>query len=76
PLITAVCYNAALMIETGIAVAGMIVCWLLGVVIYQDEMSFKRYVIIAILAAAATYFAVRFIHWSWVTPLPFVRSVQ
>jgi len=49
------------MTEAGISVAGIIVCWLIGNVIYQDDMTLPRYGAIALLVVAAAYFAIRFV---------------
>jgi hypothetical protein len=56
------------MTEAGISVAAIIICWLTGTVIYQDDMTLTRYGAIALLSVAAAYFAIRFIHWAWITP--------
>ncbi|MGH9745529.1 MAG: hypothetical protein ACRD59_05390 [Candidatus Acidiferrales bacterium] len=64
------------MAEAAVALAGITVCWLIGVVTYEDEMSLVRYAVIAILCAFAAYFTVRFVHWAWMTPLPFVGTTQ
>jgi hypothetical protein len=63
------------MAEAVVAVAGIILCWLIAVVTYEDNMSFTRYAIIALLSVMAAYFAVRFVHWAWVTPVPFVGTM-
>lgn len=64
------------MVEAVVAVAGIIACWLIGMVIYKDDMSLTRYGFVAILSVTAAYFAIRFIHWAWVTPLPFVGTTR
>jgi len=64
------------MTEAAVAVIGIMVCWLIAVATYEDNMSFKRYAIVALLSVAAAYFAIRFIHWAWVTPLPFIKTTQ
>jgi hypothetical protein len=62
------------MLEAAIALVGMVVCWLGAVLVYDDEASFKRYAILAFLGALEVYFLVRFIHWAWLTPIPFVGT--
>lgn len=62
------------MTEAVVAVAGMIVCWLVGILIYEEDMTFTRYVLIGVLSVIAAYCAIRFIHWAWITPLPFVGT--
>ncbi len=59
------------MLEAGIAIFGVFLCWLSAVFVFKDDMSLKRYALIAVLAAVALYFIIRFIHWAWVTPIPF-----
>jgi hypothetical protein len=59
------------MLEAAIALVGVAVCWLAAVSIYEDEMSLGRYALLALLGAAALYFFVRFVHWAWLTPIPF-----
>jgi hypothetical protein len=64
------------LLEAAIALVGMITCWLVAVVVYSADASFRRYAILALLGALEVYFLVRFIHWAWITPLPFVGSVS
>lgn len=61
------------MLEAGTAVFGVFLCWLIAVFVFKDDMSLKRYALIAILAVIALYFVIRFIHWAWMTPIPFTR---
>jgi cobalamin synthase len=56
------------MLEAAIAVVGIVACWLVGVVAYKENMSFKGYVLMAFLATATLYFLIRFVHWAWITP--------
>ena len=64
------------MVEAVIVVVGITLCWLIGIAIYKDEMSLTRYGFVAILSVTAAYFAIRFIHWAWVTPLPFIGTTR
>jgi hypothetical protein len=64
------------MVEAVVAVAGIIACWLIGIVIYKEDMSLTRYGFLAILSVTAAYLAIRFIHWAWVTPLPFAGTTR
>ena len=60
--------------EAAIAVIGMLVCGIVAWVISklaEDEPSI-RYLALFFLSCFALYFLVHFIHWAWVTPLPFV----
>jgi hypothetical protein len=61
------------MLEAVVAVVGIFVCWLVGVVAYKEEMSFKGYAFMTFLAAVALYLFIRFAHWAWITPIPFLR---
>jgi len=62
------------MIEPAVAVVGIFVCWLLAIVAdgLFEERGFRLYFLYAVIAAVALYFLVRFVHWAWVTPMPFV----
>lgn len=60
------------MLEAAVALVGLIVCWLVAVAIYGDDMSLGRYAVLAVLVALALYFLARFIHWAWTTPIPFL----
>jgi hypothetical protein len=63
--------------EAAISVLGIIMCWIAGMFfIKTDDMSIRHYFLTVILAALAAYFAVRFIHWAWITPMPFVGNTQ
>jgi hypothetical protein len=55
---------------------GVILCWLIAVVIYENDMSLTRYAMLVVLAAFILYFVIRFIHWAWLTPLPFAGYSQ
>jgi hypothetical protein len=46
------------MTEAAVAVAGIILCWLIAVVTYEDSMSLTRYAVVALLSVMAAYFAV------------------
>ena len=60
------------------AVIGMVVCLglgLAGIAAAKDkdaDMPLFFYVAVLFLVCAV-YFLVRFIHWAWATPIPFIR---
>jgi hypothetical protein len=61
------------MLEPIIALAGILICWVLAIMTYDDgNMGFKRYIFVALLGMTALWCLVRFIHWAWMTPFPFV----
>lgn len=60
------------MLEAVVAVFGVFLCWLVAVFVFKDDMSLRRYAVIAVLAMLALYFVIRFIHWAWITPIPFL----
>ena len=57
-----------------IAAVGIFLCWFVGIFVYDEDMSLTRYAIIGILTMLALYFLVRFVHWAWDTPIPFLHS--
>jgi hypothetical protein len=61
-----------MILEPVVAALGIIVCWILGMVVYEDDMPLGRYAVLGILAVVALYFFVRIVHWAWLTPIPFV----
>lgn len=63
-----------ILVEAAIALVGMVGCWLAAVLVHSADPSIKRYAILALLGALEVYFLVRFIHWAWITPIPFVGS--
>jgi uncharacterized membrane protein YeaQ/YmgE (transglycosylase-associated protein family) len=62
------------MLEAAVALAGIFPCWLLAVVAdgLFEEKGFRLYLLYALIGAAVLYFVVRFVHWAWMTPMPFV----
>ena len=57
------------MLEALVSVAAVIVCWFLIVAIPKDDLSLKGYAGLIVLGLIGLYFLIRFIHWSWDTPV-------
>jgi hypothetical protein len=63
------------MIEPLIAIAGLLICWIAGLICYAfAEDSLAVYIPLFAIGGIALYCLVRLIHWAWVTPMPFVNT--
>jgi len=62
------------MLEPIIAAVVMVACWFLCILTYDDDMGFGRYGFLAFLGLVSLWCLIRFIHWAWMTPFPFVGS--
>jgi len=63
------------MIEAVFSVCGMALLWICAVIlhgIFEDSPGMWIYFIDFVLGAAAVYCVVRFVHWAWMNPMPFV----
>jgi hypothetical protein len=66
------------MIEGSIALGGLAACYVLGIILVDDMrggITWGNVAGSAVLAAVALYCLVRFIHWAWITPMPFVGGM-
>ena len=63
------------LLEAIVAVAGIAVCCFLVYVSVVDSgiCSVKQSVFVTLACAVGLYLLVRFIHWAWITPMPFIR---
>jgi len=62
-------------LEPIIAVAGIIVVWFAAIIAHsflEEVVGLWAYFVYAAFIAAALYCLIRFIHWAWYTPMPFV----
>jgi hypothetical protein len=65
--------------EAAIAMLGIIICAIVGLYVSltipnDDSPALKQYAALFVLASFALYFLIRFIHWAWDTPMPFVGT--
>jgi hypothetical protein len=65
--------------EAVIAVIGIIICGIVALAVSlaipnDDSPALKKYTALSFLACFALYFLIRFIHWTWDTPMPFVGT--
>jgi len=61
------------MLEPIIATIGMLGLFLALSMINDADDSFGKYAGYAIFGIAGLYLLVRFVHWCWITPIPFTR---
>lgn len=64
------------LLEALVSITGIAFCCFLIYVSVADNgiYSVKQFVFVTITSAAGMYSLVRFIHWAWLTPIPFVSS--
>lgn len=61
--------------EPLVCLVALFILWLIGVGVaawLESADGMLPYPVLAVIATAALYFLVRFVHWAWMTPIPFL----
>ncbi len=59
-------------VEAIVALVGLALCAFVAFIAHEEATSeTQHYLVIVPAMSAALYFLVRFIHWAWLTPIPF-----
>jgi hypothetical protein len=63
------------MLEPIIAISVIFVLWIVAIIAnaFLEDSGMWQYFVYALLATGVLYCLVRFIHWAWETPMPFLR---
>lgn len=58
--------------EAIVCIGAMFGCWFFAVIVdgLTDKSAAVKIAALACICAAFIYFLIRFIHWAWVTPMP------